>query len=115
MLAAVGTIMLARLVFEPVLFGYYLVPAAVVAVIWCARNGHKFTLRAVTASALCAYCMPHTYPQPVFFLILITGMLYVCGPMLGALLPTPAGRGSQLPWPRRSSSLLQATSSVAGR
>ncbi len=38
LLAAVGAVMLLRLLFEPVLFGYYLVPPAVLAVIWCAAQ-----------------------------------------------------------------------------
>jgi hypothetical protein len=82
LLAAVGTTMLIRLLVEPVLFGYYLVPAAVLALIWCARNRHPIVLRALTASALCAFCMPHTFPQPVFFAMLAMGLAYVCGPMV---------------------------------
>lgn len=82
LLAAVGTVMLLRLLFEPVLFGYYLVPAAVIAIIWCARNGKPFALRALTATMLCAFCLPHTLPQPVFFAMLAVGLAYVCGPMI---------------------------------
>jgi hypothetical protein len=82
LLAAVGAIMLVRLLFEPVLFGYYLVPASVIAVIWCARNGRPIAMRALTASLLCAFCLPHTFPQPVFFTILAVGLAYVCGPMV---------------------------------
>jgi hypothetical protein len=82
LLAAVGTVMLVRLFFEPVLFGYYLVPASVIAVIWCARNGRPIATRALTASLLCAFCLPHTFPQPVFFTMLAFGVAYVCGPMV---------------------------------
>ncbi len=82
LLAAVGTTMLARLLFEPVLFAYYLVPALVIAIIWCARNGQPIALRGFTATLLCAFCMPQTFPQPVFFLILALGLAYVCGPMM---------------------------------
>jgi hypothetical protein len=85
LLAAVGGVMLLRLLFEPVLFGYYLVPPAVLAVIWCARNGRPVALRALTASLLCAFCMPHTFPQPVFFAMLALGLAYVCGPMVEAI------------------------------
>jgi hypothetical protein len=91
LLAAVGTIMLARLLFEPVLFGYYLSLPAAVAIIWCARNERPFVLRAVTAAGLAAFHIPHTYPQPVFFAILVAGLGYVCGPMLQSLAP-PAVR-----------------------
>jgi hypothetical protein len=82
LLAAVGAVMLVRLLFEPVLFGYYLVPATVIAVIWCARNGRPIAMRALTASLLCAFCLPHTFPQPVFFTMLAFGLAYVCGPMV---------------------------------
>jgi len=82
LLAAVGTTMLIRLLFEPVVFGYYLVPAAVVALIWGARNGKPIAMRALTASLLCAFCLPHTFPQPVFFAMLSFGLAYVCGPMV---------------------------------
>jgi hypothetical protein len=85
MIAGVGAVMLARLLFEPVLFGYYLVPALVCAVVWCEREGRPIVLRAVTGSALCAFCLPHTFPQPVFFGLLAFGLGFVCGPMLGAL------------------------------
>jgi hypothetical protein len=85
LLAAVGGVMLLRLLFEPVLFGYYLVPPAVLAVIWCMRNGRPVALRALTASLLCAFCMPHTFPQPVFFAMLAVGLAYVCGPMVEAI------------------------------
>ncbi len=84
-LAAIGLVMLARLPFEPVLFGYYLVPALVVSVIWCARNDEKLVLRTVTGALLCAFCMPHTFPQPVFFAMLCFGLGYVCGPMVLSL------------------------------
>jgi hypothetical protein len=87
LLAAVGTIMLVRLLFEPVLFGYYLVPPTVIAVIWCARNGRPIAMRALTASLLCAFCLPHTFPQPVFFAMLALGLAYVCGPMVEHLVP----------------------------
>ena len=53
---------LARLLFEPVLFGYYLSLPAVVALIWCARNEHRFLLRTYTAALLSAFHLPHTYP-----------------------------------------------------
>ena len=89
-LAGVGAVMLARLLFEPTLFGYYLVPATTIALIWCARNARPFGLRAFTAFWLIAFCMPHTYPQPVFFAMLAFGLGYVCGPMLAALLPAGA-------------------------
>lgn len=84
-IAGVGVVMLARLVFEPVLFGYYVVPAAVFAIVWCERNGRPVVLRAITASALCAFCMPHTYPSPVFFAMLAFGLGYVCGPIVASL------------------------------
>jgi hypothetical protein len=86
MIAGVGIVMLARLLFEPVLFGYYLVPAAICAIVWCERNARPYALRAVTAAGLCAFCLPHTYPQPVFFAMLAFGMGYVCGPMFAALI-----------------------------
>ena len=82
LLAAVGTTMLARLLFEPVLFAYYLVPALAIAIIWCARNGQPIALRGLTATLLSAFCMPQTFPQPVFFAILALGLAYVCGPMV---------------------------------
>jgi len=85
LLAAVGTIMLARLVFEPVLFGYYLSLPAAVALIWCARNGRPIVLRAFTAAGLCAFHFPHTYPDTVFYAMLVFGLGYVCGPMLASL------------------------------
>jgi len=86
LLAAVGTVMLTRLLFEPVLFGYYLVPATVISLIWCARNGKPIALRAWTASLLCAFCLPHTFPEPVFFAMLAGGLAYVCGPMVEPIL-----------------------------
>jgi hypothetical protein len=82
LLAAVGTVMLLRLVFEPVLFGYYVVPPAVIAVVWCVRNHKPFALRALTASLLCAFCIPHTFSSLVFFALLASGLGYVCGPMV---------------------------------
>jgi hypothetical protein len=86
-IAAVGAVMLVRLLVEPVLFGYYLVPATVMALVWCARGGYPIVLRAITAAALAAFCMPHTYPQPVFFAMLAFGLGYVCGPMIASLVP----------------------------
>ncbi len=86
-IAAAGTVMLARLLVEPVLFGYYLVPATVCALIWCARAQYPIVLRALAAAALTAFCMPHTYPQPVFFVMVAFGLAYVCGPMVNSLLP----------------------------
>ena len=77
--------MVLRLFLEPVLFGYYLVPAAVFSVVWCARNGRPIVLRAFTACLLGAFCLPHTYPQPVFFAMLTFGLAYVCGPMVATL------------------------------
>jgi hypothetical protein len=91
-IAAVGAVMLVRLVVEPVLFGYYLVPATVLALVWCARRGYPIVLRAITAAALTAFCMPHTYPQPVFFAMLAFGLGYVCGPMVASLFPQPFGQ-----------------------
>jgi hypothetical protein len=85
LIAAVGVIMLARLLVEPTLFGYYLVPAVIPAVLWCIRNNRPVVLRTITTAFLCAFCLPHTYPQPVFFAMLVFGMGYVCGPMLRSL------------------------------
>ena len=85
LLAAVGTIMLLRLFFEPVLFGYYLVPATVFSVVWCARNGRPIALRTCTACLLAAFCLPHTFPKPVFFGMLAFGLAYVSGPMVESL------------------------------
>jgi hypothetical protein len=82
LLAAVGTVMLLRLVFEPVLFGYYVVPPAVIALVWCVRNHKPVALRALTASLLCAFCIPHTFSSLVFFALLASGLGYVCGPMV---------------------------------
>jgi hypothetical protein len=79
--------MLVRLLFEPPLFGYYLVPAGVCAIVWCERNARPIGLRTVTVSALCAFCMPHTFPQPVFFAMLAFGLGYACGPMIASLVP----------------------------
>ena len=79
------------------LFGYYLVPATVIAVIWCARNGRPIAMRALTASFLCAFCLPHTFPQPVFFTMLAFGLAYVCGPMVDDLATARKG-------PRRDTS-----------
>jgi hypothetical protein len=79
-LAAMCTIMLARLVVEPLLFGYYLVPATAIALVWCARNGERLGLRAITSSLLCAFCLAHVFPQALFFAILVAGLAYVCGP-----------------------------------
>jgi hypothetical protein len=102
MIAGVGVVMLARLLFEPVLFGYYLVPAGVCAIVWCQRNNRPYGLRAIAVSALCAFCMPHTFPQPVFFAMLAFGLGYVCGPMISSLLParmlpSPASAREALP------------------
>ncbi len=47
LLAAAGTIMVLRLFFEPVVLGYYLVPATAFSVVWCARNGRPILLRVV--------------------------------------------------------------------
>jgi hypothetical protein len=85
MIAGVGAVMLARLAFEPVLFGYYIVPALVCALVWCERHGRPIVMRAVTGSALCAFCLPHTFPEPVFFALLAFGLGFVCGPMLRPL------------------------------
>jgi hypothetical protein len=85
LLAAMGATMLVRLPFEPVIFGYYLVPACVFAVLWCARNRQPIVLRALTASALCAFSLAHTYPEPVYFAMLTFGLAYVCGPMVATL------------------------------
>jgi hypothetical protein len=41
-------------------------------------------LRALVASLLCAFCIPHVLPQVVFFAVLIGGLSYVCGPAVHA-------------------------------
>jgi hypothetical protein len=89
LLAAVGTVMLLRLAFEPTIFGYYVVPPAVFAIVWAARNGRPIALRAITAVLLAAFCLPHTFPEPVFWALFIAGLAYVCGPMVQALRPNP--------------------------
>jgi hypothetical protein len=86
-ISAVGAVMLLRLLIEPTLFGYYLVPATVCAVVWCARRSYPIVLRSITAAALTAFCIPHTYPQPVFFAMLAFGLAYICGPMVTTLVP----------------------------
>lgn len=83
-LAAMCTIMLARLVFEPVVFGYYLVPPTVLALVWCARNGERLGLRAVCASLLCGLCLLHTLPEGVLIVFVVSGLAYVCGPAVRA-------------------------------
>jgi hypothetical protein len=83
-LAAMCTIMLARLLFEPLIFGYYLVPATAMALVWCARNDARIGLRAITSSLLCAFCLVHTFPQVLFFAVLVPGLAYVCGPAVYA-------------------------------
>jgi hypothetical protein len=105
-IAAVGVAMLVRLLVEPVLFGYYLVPATVFAFVWCARNAYPIVLRAIAAAALAAFCIPHTYPQPVFFAMLVLGLAYICGPMVVALAP-PFGRPA-----RRSETSKRAAAAV---
>jgi hypothetical protein len=92
LLAACGAVMLARLLFEPELFGYYIVPATVFAIIWCARAERPIALRAGTAVMLGAFCLPQTYPQPVFFALLAFGLAYICGPMLVSLVPETVPR-----------------------
>jgi hypothetical protein len=82
LLAAVGVIMLARLAFEPVIFAYYLMPAVVVAIVWCARNGRPIVLRSLAGFVLGAFCVPHTFPEPVFWLVIVAGLAYVCGPIV---------------------------------
>jgi hypothetical protein len=89
------TIMLARLVFEPVVFGYYLVPATAIALVWCARNGEPLALRALTSSLLCAFCLVHTFPSIVFFAILGLGLGYVCGPAVRAWWAATPPRGAE--------------------
>jgi hypothetical protein len=94
-LAAMCTIMLARLVFEPVVFGYYLVPATAIALVWCARNGEPLGLRALTSSLLCAFCLVHTFPSVVFFAILGLALAYVCGPAVRAWWAAAPPRGAE--------------------
>ena len=101
LLAGVGATMLARLLFEPVLFGYYLVPATVVAVIWCARNGYPFIFRSITATLLNAYCLPQTFPQPVFFAILAFTLAYVCGPMISSVIARAGSGAANARFPAR--------------
>jgi hypothetical protein len=91
-LAAMCTIMLARLVFEPLIFGYYLVPATALALVWCARNGERIGLRGITSSLLCAFCLVHTFPQMLFFAILVPGLAYVCGPAVRSWWARSPGR-----------------------
>ncbi len=104
LLAAMGTVMLARLFFEPVLFGYYLVPAAVIAIVWRSRNGRPIALAAITASMLSAFCLPQTFPQPVFFAMLATGLAYVCGPMVESLVRPGQAQGLETAQESSSSS-----------
>jgi hypothetical protein len=42
-------------------------------------------LRSLTAFLLGAFCVPHTFPEPVFWLVLVAGLAYVCGPIVGAV------------------------------
>jgi hypothetical protein len=37
------------------------------------------------ALLLAAFCLPHTFPEPVFWAMLAAGLAYVCGPMLRAV------------------------------
>jgi hypothetical protein len=39
-----------------------------------------------------AFCLPQTYPQPVFFALLAFGLAYICGPMLVSLVPETVPR-----------------------
>jgi len=80
-----------------VLFGYYLALPAVVAIIWCARNERPMVLRAFTAAGLAAFHIPHTYPQPVFFAILVAGLGYVCGPMVQAIAAADSSSAPRAP------------------
>jgi hypothetical protein len=85
LLAAAGTIMLARLAFEPNVFAYYLVPAAVLAVAWSARNERPVLLRGITTLVLGAWCISHWAAAPLWWAVLAVGMTYVCGPMTRSL------------------------------
>jgi hypothetical protein len=91
LLAAVGAVMLLRICFEPTVFGYYVVPPAVFAVVWAARTGRPVALRAIVAMLLAAFCLPHTFPEPVFWAMLAAGLAYVCGPMLRTVWDAGAG------------------------
>ena len=93
LLAAVGTVMLLRLLFEPVMFGYYLVPPVVIAIVWSARNGYPVVMRAIAGFWLGAFSIPHAYPEAVFWLVLTVGLAYICGPMIRSLV-RPQGDGA---------------------
>jgi hypothetical protein len=85
LLAAIGVVLLLRVFFEPTIFGYYVVPPAVFAVVWSARNGHPIALRSIAAIMLAAFCLPHTFPEPIFWALLVIGLGYVCGPIVRAV------------------------------
>ncbi len=95
LLAAAGTIMLARLALEPNVFAYYLVPAAVLAIAWSARAGRPVLLRGVTAAVLGGWCISHWAPALVWWAVFAAGMAYVCGPMSSSLFVS-AQRGDDI-------------------
>lgn len=94
LLAAMGAVMVARLFLEPTIFAYYLAPAGVFAVVWAARNGRAVMLRAMTVVALGAWCMPHLLTRPLWWTVLVTGLAYVCGPMVASILGPRARRAT---------------------
>jgi hypothetical protein len=85
---AMGLVMVARILFEPTIFAYYLVPAFVFAILCAAVQGRPIALRAVLALTLGAWCGQHDVPVALWWVVLAVGMAYVCAPLYGAVRDT---------------------------
>ena len=106
--AAMRTIMLVRLVAEPLLLGYNLVPPAALALEWSARTASASAFVRSPRLLLCAFCLPRATPPLLFFAILASGLAYVCGPAVRSWwAPVPSARSPRTS--RRMRAQLAAT------
>jgi hypothetical protein len=97
LLGAVGIVMLARLLFEPTVFAYYLGPPFAFALLCAAMMHRPLLLRTTAAVAMQCWCAFHGLPPAGWWLVLASGTAYVCAPLLDALAASAPGSDDARP------------------
>jgi hypothetical protein len=85
LIAAVGVVMLARNIFEPTIFAYYLAPAFLLAILCAALCKQPYVLRTACAVVLQLWGAYHIAPGVAWWAVLGAGVAYVCSPFVTAL------------------------------
>jgi hypothetical protein len=85
LLAAIGLVMLARLLCEPTIFAYYLGPAFALGIICAALSRQPIALRTFCALAVQLWCGFHHVPEAMWWAVLGAGTAYICAPLFTVL------------------------------